>query len=623
MATEGSGQAVSDGRTGEANNSARVDPNSTSADIPSISQKNEQGFGIESGVGSTAYIIPGVKSEFNPLYIFSYSKYVGIESQRYSPEKHRDIQTIERSILTRNPIFEDHKTTIENPSASRIVEWSRGQENGGSGNPQVLGPVPYQLNDFLWCKWYGKIPNNRLMTLRRYPIPVEDNLRILQEKEPLIPLAQAVTWWGEETGNSLSEILSPTFGLNWKSLTTNEIANVDGNALTAESLLDGIPGIRDNPVFRQALLAVLFSNPENPQAFTGYDAKLNEYTKTAWGNDGPYWNRIRGPVNVIDSDILVRNSGFTFQNDIVLTFDYKLRSYQNLNPKIAMLDLISNFLALTYNKADFWGGASHYFERTGAILAGIDTKQFEAGNFAQGIVDFLTQLANGPLAEGTGNLQNLVKSLVSAGTGLVTGSGISAEATAELATNPIISATISSRLKELIQVPLKLRSILDGRAIGEWHLTIGNPMNPIAVIGNLCLKSTTLKFSDALGLDDFPTSVTFKVTLQPGRPRAKQDIASMFNLGGGDMYTSPLAPPASAFNSYGERNSITLNTFQNGTPAETTQSATNQQQAADSTNAGLDNIADTFRPAVRLAYGEKFATSTILPEYFNNIVTKD
>jgi hypothetical protein len=288
-----------------------------------------------------------------------------------------------------------------------------------------------------------------------------------------------------------------------------------------------------------------------------------------------------------------------------------------------MLDLISNFLALTYNKADFWGGASHYFERTGAILAGIDTKQFEAGNFAQGIVDFLTQLANGPLAEGTGNLQNLVKSLVSAGTGLVTGSGISAEATAELATNPIISATISSRLKELIQVPLKLRSILDGRAIGEWHLTIGNPMNPIAVIGNLCLKSTTLKFSDALGLDDFPTSVTFKVTLQPGRPRAKQDIASMFNLGGGDMYTSPLAPPASAFNSYGERNSITLNTFQNGTPAETTQSATNQQQAADSTNAGLDNIADTFRPAVRLAYGEKFATSTILPEYFNNIVTKD
>jgi hypothetical protein len=97
----------------------------------------------------------------------------------------------------------------------------------------------------------------------------------------------------------------------------------------------------------------------------------------------------------------------------------------------------------------------------------------------------------------------------------------------------------------------------------------------------------------------------------------------MFNLGGGDMYTSPLAPPASAFNSYGESNSIKSNTYQNGKPEETTPSTADQQQAADSNNTAINNIADTFRPAVRLAYGEKFSKSTILPEYFNTLVTKD
>lgn len=114
------------------------------------------------------------------------------------------------------------------------------------------------------------------------------------------------------------------------------------------------------------------------------------------------------------------------------------------------------------------------------------------------------------------------------------------------------------RLALLIQKPLLFRSLLDGRAVGEWHLTIGNPMNPIANIGNLCCTGCDVEFNDVLGLDDFPTEVTFKISLTHGRNRAKQDWESIFNSGNGAMSFSELSPPSSATNSYGERNTALL-----------------------------------------------------------------
>ena len=197
--------------------------------------------------------------------------------------------------------------------------------------------------------------------------------------------------------------------------------------------------------------------------------------------------------------------------------------------------------------------------------------------------------------------------------------------------------------KDLLQAPLSIKSFLDGRAVGEWHLTVGNPMNPVAVIGNLCLKSTTIKFAETLGADDFPTEVTFKVTLEHGRPRAKQDIESMFNLGAGDMSFTPLPAPSSAFNSYGERNSITANRFnniENSTPQAQDDSKSNNRSAqfiaetSDPTTSGKSNIpkelgdiqgnlAGYFKDNVKRSYGVKFASSNALPDYFINLKTKD
>jgi hypothetical protein len=82
-------------------------------------------------------------------------------------------------------------------------------------------------------------------------------------------------------------------------------------------------------------------------------------------------------------------------------------------------------------------------------------------------------------------------------------------------------------------------ALLTGDPTGQWHVTIGNPLNPIAVIGNLACTNTSVNFEGAMGVQDFPEKMVVTVTLKPGRPRDKAEIESMFNSGRGRFYIQP------------------------------------------------------------------------------------
>jgi hypothetical protein len=156
------------------------------------------------------------------------------------------------------------------------------------------------------------------------------------------------------------------------------------------------------------------------------------------------------------------------------------------------------------------------------------------------------------------------------------------------------------------------------------------------------MDSVKVTFSDSLGMDDFPEEINFKVTLKPGRDRAKQDIESMFNLGGGSMYFSSLPQPSSGFNTFGERNSQLanrLNTSENQldeakqpnpgansyiTNLDSVDGTTpTQSGAAVISEAEAANLANFYRVKVANAYGEKFAVSAALSDYFLQLKTKD
>ena len=75
--------------------------------------------------------------------------------------------------------------------------------------------------------------------------------------------------------------------------------------------------------------------------------------------------------------------------------------------------------------------------------------------------------------------------------------------------------------------------------MGEWHLTIGNPLNPIAMIGNLICDGLEIKWSDELGPDDFPIGFDAIVTLKHAMGRDRDAVESMFNRGYGRIYSLP------------------------------------------------------------------------------------
>ena len=83
------------------------------------------------------------------------------------------------------------------------------------------------------------------------------------------------------------------------------------------------------------------------------------------------------------------------------------------------------------------------------------------------------------------------------------------------------------------------RALLTGEPVGDWHLTIGNPFNPIAMIGNLVVKDLAIEFYDELGPDDFPIGFKAIITLEHGMGRDRDAIESMFNRGFGRIYTLP------------------------------------------------------------------------------------
>jgi hypothetical protein len=578
-------------------------------------------LGGADGPAGSAIPVIGTDSLFNPFYIFRYAHFASgasdVSAGVYDVTKHRF--TYQSSILGADVLHEERRKVIENPTASIIIAESQKKASSKEG---PLYPSPYQYNDFLWCKYYGKIPNNRLLTLRRYPIPVEDNLGVAQQNLPLIPLAQAVTWWGGGSGNTLSSILGMSYGFNWKDDATATVQDVEGNEVEAGKVLDALGVKKDAETLRAALTAIFFQNPNNPFEASGYDATLQQFVKDSWQN-GAYWNRVLGPINVIDKTKL-REKGYVFTHQIKLDFEYTMRSYGNVNPKVAMLDLMSNFLSLTYNRALFWGGSYRYFQKTGYLALGLNNEKLEQGNAIEGAKDMLTQLG-GLTVEKASELKNFLDSLGSEFDAATNLEETITKLTTAAGKNPVLQDIVSARLSGLYQKPLVLRALLDGRAVGEWHLTVGNPMDPVAVIGNLCLKTTTVAFTEELGDSDFPVGVKFSLSLEPGRPRAKQDIESMFNMGGGDMTFTKLQDPASAYNSYGEYNSIRLSNAQGSAIDSGIQAVQDmvKSSGAVTNTAAPSALSDYFKRSVQRAYGDGFANSGILPSYFQELKTKD
>jgi hypothetical protein len=446
----------------------------------------------------------------------------------------------------------NESATLANPTASNLVNWG-----AGKSVHSVTGFQPYSLTDFVFCKYYGKIPNNRLITLRRYPFPIDDRIAdgaTEIARQPL-PVCQAVTWWGGDTGNNLSNIGVMKWNLNWQSNTV-QYQEITGNEVLVSDVLAIFDKLEGGSDVRKALeiaYTAAYGSNANLQQLSGIEKNMQAYLKGLYETNGPYWNRVFGPVNVIDRS-LRRERGMQtgWDQEFSIKFHYSFRSFNGLSPKVVALDLISNFLHLTYADAQFLGQLNRYFANpglkfsptVGELIGNLLTRyamSFETGDMTQ-----LMKLAQTTV--------NTVKDLVGKGVDLVKGA-IDGDTSAIGDTFArAAQATAMDALSKAVPKFISVKSALSDRPIGEWHLVVGNPMNPIMVMGDLVCSSASMQFDEDMGPDDFPTGVTFTVGLKQGKPRDKTAIERIFNLGQTKLTRSQIRNPSSTQDTMGTQN---------------------------------------------------------------------
>lgn len=455
---------------------------------------------------------------------------------------------------------------------------------GDSGSYIVGGAsAPYYWRDFLYCKYYGHIPNNYMLTLRRFPSPMRDNLSLPSEvkqgdmykiKGAGRPVAQAVTWWGGNTGNSLSNILNVTTGLRWDIRTQSDAINQEGFASgifknqlgeLLGGLLGDVAGENSSAnIFQgiQSAVDVLAASSDSGFQEVVAARRNKGLRDKAIDAGGPLSDFIWASVDTIDSSYIRQRGLDGYNGNFSVNFHYELTSAGEVNTKAAMVDIIGNLLALCTNYGNFLTPEIRYNNDFPAVNfpggdEGLAQFYTDPVGFTKTLIKFVVdpnQTTNGdPTAEAVqGTLNSVAKardqwqSIISQMQSKTLKDLASDIGNSSQLNNIFLYAMTETFLNDIV-FPA---SVLTGMPTGEWHLVVGNPCNPVAMIGNLICKNISITFGEVLGPDDFPTEITATIELAMARPRERGEIESMFNRGEGRLYQS-VAPVYSNSQSLG------------------------------------------------------------------------
>ena len=359
--------------------------------------------------------------------------------------------------------------------------------------------VRYDIDDFVYCKNVG-LPINRLITLRRFPFPCTDN--IFDRQQEWHDIARMVTYSTSET-NKLDDLLSFSYALRWKELTAEmEQASMFGDQSGVSGFIKNVATIFDKTLQSNAVSG----RSSGGSPMSAYDPKFDQ-------------NRVYGPVDSI-SQTNIRDVGLEFTKEFEVTFDYELRSINGRTAEYAFKDILANVLACTYNNAKFWGGSRYWVGE-------------RPTNFMHKIAYMNTDDAWGIL--------NKAVSQIKAGIAGIFASKQSALNTLKKIVNGAFAIAMGKILDSVGRPGiLAMNSLLSSEPTGYWHLTIGNPINPIMCVGNLIMTGVDFKFpTDSLSYGDFPTKMQVIVKLKPAQPKDRSGIEMMFNHGRQRLYYAP------------------------------------------------------------------------------------
>ena len=431
-------------------------------------------------------------------------------------------QTANTIFLNKIEPYNKYKSnTFKDPSVTTIVS---------NLNDSPATAISYA--DFVYCKKLGTAPNNRLVILRRFFQPVDDDLvgssfANTQQR----PMSVMVTWFDE-----FPFVIK--YGEDW---TTNANGIVDAFANTLSSLVPNkIKNMFDPGDLKslggQASQQEIVSSPWLKTLFYQF---VDSLYRSNSPNVPPNFKKLltEANPNLIRESVI--KQGLAFQLDIALEFTYVMRYINGIDPHVAMHNIIAN-----------------------AVRMGTSTSVTLFPKVGTSVPDFVKDVVNGNIVEALQtvfqSITNYLLSLYKAATTPSTdapapvnpnSANVSAVDLQKNSDNSSISklgsvvGTYSRNLFSLYRFKLTAALQADlGLPSGSWHVTVGNPFNPIASVGDLVItpgSSMTMKFNNELSYDDQPTEVTFNISLKAAKRRGAQDIEQIFNAGRGRIYVYP------------------------------------------------------------------------------------
>lgn len=473
------------------------------------------------------------------------------------------------------PLLDDTETNIQrfqqnDCSIKSLIEATQ------SGR---LGVATYSYADFMYCKYLGKCSNEYLITLRRFAYPPGDHINTVGyevEKETqnhTNDIGRMVTWMGTP-GNDMANILKYSVKIPYKKFTA-QIEEVDEQNTTSNGILASIMNLGD--ARNRQLIESGMGGGSSTQLLASALSLAGAKGKRLAGmlGDPPYtgakWrtnydrNKSYGPLDVITETYqrqAANDGGLEFSQTISLQFDYELRSYDGINGRAAMMDLIANILATCYTTGKFWGGATKFLgasqSNTYSNLPIFMTNASgqKPGNMAQytkNIADSFNMVFGGdatreerlnaqketitsqkkktPKSTGEdGSGPNVIKKVTS-----LFGDIGSMIQNAGSALGSLLYGGLINKLGRP-QV-LAVNSLLSDAPTGLWHLTIGNPKAPIMSMGNMIIDKCEIEHKGPLGIDGFPTGLSVKIDLIHGKPRENTAIERMYMQGDYRIYS--------------------------------------------------------------------------------------
>lgn len=368
--------------------------------------------------------------------------------------------------------------------------------------------------DLAFLKYLGVYPNNRMVVVRRFTGPSEDNIFTKAQGGEVGPLAMVISWIKED-----EDFLTMDFGEEWEEAEGSFIGILNSlgedigkkGGVGLGDMAGGAMGSLPLPGFTEVMSRHVLSKlgilDENSSSVPVGNPNLIKQAKA------------RKTVGYDQA-----GSGLNTTIAFKIEAEYELKFISGLDPSTVWMDMVGNFTRFGTSKSDTFGLSKKFSQKMkkwinnpGLLVKDLSSKLREAiTNAIKEFEDVINDIKSEKPVEGSDSPEELAKQK----------------------TKRFLEG-IKKGLTKFLQKVLekyKVKAIgiinaLSGLPSTPWHITIGNPIRPFFSAGDMYMDNVTLTLGSQLSYNNLPTNLKLEFTLKNARPWGMQEIMAKFNAG--------------------------------------------------------------------------------------------